>query len=379
MHAPVAEPIVTPHAPPAPTMSAARPDRRLDVAVIGPGRVGRALLAQLRASLPRLRHRQGLTLRLRLVIDRRHLWLDSDDEQLNARDGAQIWRPAQLSALRGHLQGDTPAVIVDCSASEAVVAHYADWLAAGIHVVTPNKLAASGPLERWHAIRSAAGEGRAFWGCETTVGAGLPVLKTLRELLDTGDELVSVEGMFSGTLAWLFNGYDGGEAFSRRVEEAVRRGYAEPDPRDDLDGRDVARKLVILAREAGLTLSLDDVEVESLVPPSCRHLDREAFMHKLEQLDPPLARRAAEAARDGRVLRHVARLDADGRARVGLRAVPTSHALAHARMTDNVFVFHTRRYRDNPLVVQGPGAGPEVTAAGVFADILRVADRVARA
>ncbi len=360
---------------PPPRVTTVSAGRRLDVAVIGPGRVGRALLDQLRAAQPRLLRQHRLDLRLRLVVDSRHLWLDSDDEQLNARNGAQTWRPASLAELAGHLKNAPHALIVDCSASEDVVAHYADWLAAGIHLVTPNKLALSGPLERWRHMHAAAAGAGACWHYETTVGAGLPVVKTLRELLDTGDELVSVEGMFSGTLAWLFHQYDAGRPFSTLVREAVELGYAEPDPRHDLDGLDVARKLVILAREAGLTLSLEDVEVESLVPAALRQVDRETFMQQLEQLDPVMARRHAQASAQGGGLRHVGRLDSRGRASVGLRVVPHSHVLAHARLTDNVFVFHTRRYRDNPLVVQGPGAGPEVTAAGVFADILRVASR----
>jgi len=351
--------------------------RTLAVGVIGPGRVGSALLEQLRAAQARLAREHGLDLRLCGVVARQRMWLDCDDSELNARQhGAQVWRPNDLDTFAHHVRGadSRHALLVDCSASEEVAAHYAGWLAAGIHVVTPNKLAASGPLERWQAIRAACATGRARLRYEATVCAGLPVVQTLRDLLDTGDELLEVHGMFSGTLAWLCNRHDGRQPFSALVREAHALGYTEPDPRDDLSGLDVARKLVILAREAGRTLSLEDVDLEGLVPAALADLPREAFMRALERLDAPMAAKLAEAHAAGGVLRHVAALDRAGRASVKLEVLPADHAFAHTRLTDNIVQFTTRRYCDNPLTVQGPGAGPEVTAAGVFADLLRIAE-----
>jgi homoserine dehydrogenase len=348
----------------------------LNIGVIGPGKVGSALIAQLREAQPRLRREANLDLRLRAVADSRHMWLDCDDDALNGRaHGAQIWRPADLGEFAGYLRGDgmQPTLLADCSASDAVAGHYADWLGAGIHVVTPNKRAGSGPLSRWQAIHAAADAGGSRFQYEATVGAGLPVVQTLRDLLDTGDRLIEVEGMFSGTLAWLCNQFDGKRPFSELVREAHSLGYTEPDPRDDLSGTDVARKLVILAREAGSQLSLAEVEVESLVPQALAEVDRDEFMARLDEMDTPMEARRAGAMANRRVLRHVARLDRDGRASVNLQAVPETHAFAHTRLTDNIVQFTTRRYRDNPLIVQGPGAGPEVTAAGVFTDLLRVA------
>ena len=243
-------------------------------------------------------------------------------------------------------------------------------------MVTPNKLAGSGPLARWQAIRAACADGMRF-RYEATVCAGLPVVQTLRDLLDTGDALLAVEGMFSGTLAWLCNRHDGSQPFSELVREAHALGYTEPDPRDDLGGLDVARKLVILAREAGWPLTLEQIAVESLVPPALAALTREEFMQRLPELDAPMAARLAAARGAGGVLRHVAQLDQGGNASVRLALLPATHAFAHTRLTDNVVQFTTRRYCDNPLLVQGPGAGPEVTAAGVFADLLRIAESLA--
>ena len=265
------------------------------------------------------------------------------------------------------------AVVIDCSASDAVAQRYPGWLAAGIHVITPNKQAGAGPLERYEAIREAQAKSGARFRYEATVGAGLPVISTLRDLLDTGDELLAIEGIFSGTLAWLFNMFDGSKPFSTLVREAHALGYTEPDPRDDLSGTDVARKLVILARESGMPLSLADVQVESLVPEALRGADRDAFMAGLETLDAPMRARLDAAHAKGCVLGYVARLERDGQASVALRELPADHAFAHLRLTDNCVSFTTRRYCDNPLVVQGPGAGPDVTAAGVFSDLLRLA------
>ncbi|MGN6520797.1 MAG: bifunctional aspartate kinase/homoserine dehydrogenase I, partial [Dokdonella sp.] len=344
----------------------------VSIGLVGPGKVGAALLAQIEAARERLLREHQLDLRVRAVATRDRQWLgeagDAATWQQNAGNGGD------LDAFTRHVQAEhlPHALVIDCSASDTVAARYADWLATGIHVVTPNKHAGAGPRERWQAIRAAAARGARF-RYEATVGAGLPVISTLRDLLDTGDELIAADGIFSGTLAWLFNRFDGSVPFSALVHEAHALGYTEPDPRDDLSGTDVARKLVILAREAGVDIDLADVAVESLVPESLRAASVEEFMRRLSDFDAVIAARHARAREAGCVLRYVARLDRTGHASVGLAELPAEHAFAHLRLTDNIVQFTTRRYRDNPLVVQGPGAGPEVTAAGVFADVLRVA------
>lgn len=345
------------------------------VGVIGPGNVGAALLDQLQAEQGPLLGKANIDLRLRAVASRGGMYLAPRALQGEWRGALQEGREANdLDRFTAHLlSAHLPhAVVIDCSGSAEVAERYAGWLAAGIHVVTPNKQAGSGPLERYQRIRAAATASGARFRYEATVGAGLPVITTLRDLVDTGDEVLSIEGIFSGTLAWLFNRFDGSQPFSSLVEQARGMGYTEPDPRDDLSGIDVARKLVILAREAGRALSLEQVQVQSLVPEALRGGSVEAFMQRLADNDVTLLQQLQQARERGAVLRYVAALTPQG-ASVGLVEVPLDHAFASLKLTDNVVQFRTRRYCDNPLVVQGPGAGPEVTAAGVFADLLRVA------
>jgi aspartokinase/homoserine dehydrogenase 1 len=287
-----------------------------------------------------------------------------------ARDGV----PADFRAFAQFVHADhlPHAVMIDCTASAEVATHYCEWLTAGMHVVTPNKKANSGELSAYRALREARRAAGSHYLYETTVGAGLPIIQTLRDLRETGDEILSLEGIFSGTLAYLFNVYDGSVPFSHIVREAKARGYTEPDPRDDLSGMDVARKLIILGREMGLELELADVVVESLVPPALSACPIDEFLERLKEFDADMQTRYQKARAEGQVLRYIGRLEAGGRATVGLARLEARHAFANISLTDNVVRFATRRYRDNPLIVQGPGAGPEVTAGGVFADLLRL-------
>jgi aspartokinase/homoserine dehydrogenase 1 len=352
----------------------------LSVGLIGPGNVGRALLAQFADALPRfadepkMAHR--LDLRLRAVASSTKMRLAETHLDPGAAVDALAsgdFEALDLDRFAAHVRAEhlPHALIVDCSGSDAVAARYPEWLAMGIHVVTPSKHAGSGDWARYCAIRDAEKHGGLF-RYEATVGAGLPVIQTLRSLLDTGDTLTGIEGVLSGTLAWLFNRYDGSAPFSELVAEARALGYTEPDPRDDLSGTDVARKLVILAREAGATLSLSDVEIESLVPASLRDVPRDEFLARMHELDAPMQARLDAARAQGRSLRYLAQLDADGGARVGLAMPEPGHASLSSRLTDNLIQFRTHRYAQNPLVVQGPGAGADVTAAGVFGDILAI-------
>ncbi len=352
----------------------------VSVGLIGPGNVGGTLLKQLAKALPALaadsHPERRLDLRLRAIANRRRMHLAPRQlDPAEALASLQTGEDFDLARFTAHVQAEhlPHALIVDCSGSDEIAAHYPAWLAAGIHVVTPAKHAGSGDWARYQAIRAAQKSGGSQFRYEASVGAGLPVIHTLRNLLDTGDVLTGFEGILSGTLAWLFNRFDGSVPFSQLLLEARARGFTEPDPRDDLSGTDVARKLVILAREAGLALSLEDVAVENLVPETLRALPLEDFLARVAEMDAPMQARLQAAQAEGRQLRYLARLDADGRAEVALTAPPPGHASLHTRATDNLIQFHTRLYADNPLVVQGPGAGAEVTAAGVFGDILIIA------
>ena len=348
----------------------------VSIGLIGPGGVGGHLLDQLAAEIPRLAEESRLDLRVRALAGSRRMLLAPRAVDLDGwREALGHGQPTDFEAFTAHVRAEhlPHAVVIDCSGSPAVAARYADWLAQGIHVITPSKLAASGPLVEWRRIHEARKAAGVRYLGETTVGAGLPIIQTLRDLRQTGDEIIAIEGILSGTLAFLFNGYDGTRPFSAIVREARALGFTEPDPRDDLSGRDVARKLVILAREMGLELELEQVAVESLVPEALATGSIDAFLDGLAGWDEQMRARYESAAGRGHVLRYVARLDGhSGQAAVGLEELPGDHPFAYARLTDNVVQFVTRRYHDNPLVVQGPGAGPAVTAAGVFADLLRL-------
>ena len=348
----------------------------VSLGLVGPGLVGGALLDQLASQLARLRQNFRIDLRVRGILgSKRMLLVDGELDLAHWREQFSASAvPADLAAFARHVQADhlPHAAVLDCSASAEVAGHYAHWLASGMHVVTPNKKANSGPLAYYESLREARRAAGTHYLYEATVGAGLPVMQTLRDLRETGDEVRSIEGILSGTLAYLFNVYDGSESFSAIVRAAKAKGYTEPDPRDDLSGSDVARKLIILGREIGLKLELADVVVESLVPPELASATAAQFLERLSEFDARVQARYAAASAVGNVLRYVGRLDASGRATVGLIELPRRHPFANIALTDNVVRFETRRYCDNPLIVQGPGAGPEVTAGGVFGDLLRL-------
>lgn len=342
---------------------------RCDVILLGTGGVGTALLGLLATPA-------AAGIRLIGVANSRQQILRAQGLPTASAAAALGQQPAHRNedALFAGLANSDAArrVIVDATASAAVAARHATWLAAGIDVVTANKCAVDGTAQSWTALHQAAQAGCASYGDAATVGAGLPVLATLRRLRACGDPILAIEGVFSGSLSWLFNEFDGRRSFSTLLAEAHELGFTEPDPRVDLDGVDVLRKLLILARAAGQALQAGAVEQQRLLPGSLRELSPGEFLRRSRELDAPMEALRAAAAAQGKSLRFLARFDADGPARIGLRAVPPTHPAARLCGADNLFALSTRRYRAQPLVIQGPGAGVDVTAQALLGDILAV-------
>ena len=350
--------------------------KTLSIGLIGTGTVGGALLRQLRKQADRLASEFNLDLRVRAIARSKNMLLGERRIALDNWESAYESDAIDIDfeEFERHVNPDhlPHAVIIDCTASDEIANRYSGWLERGIHVITPNKKAFSGPFAYYSELQARAKQGSAHYLYETTVGAALPIISTLKDLEATGDEIHSLEGIFSGTLAYLFNVYDGSTPFSEIVREARESGYTEPDPRDDLSGMDVARKLTILARELGQSIEIGDFPVQNLVPESLRDGSIDEFLARLADYDDDLKSLYEKARAGGKKLRYIARLSANGTAAVGLEDVDASHPCSNINLTDNIVQFKTQRYSLNPLVVQGPGAGPEVTAGGVFGDLLRL-------
>jgi aspartokinase/homoserine dehydrogenase 1 len=354
--------------------------KTISIGLIGVGNVGKTLLQQLEKQSQRLAEDFNLDLRVRAIARSRSMLLGDRRIDLASWQAEYEQEAVDLDieAFERHVNPDhlPHAVIIDCTAEQSIADRYAGWLERGIHVITPNKKAGSGAIKDYEILQSLGKHGSSHFFYETTVGAALPIISTLQDLIDTGDTVHSVQGIFSGTLAYLFNVYDGKTPFSEIVRKARDSGYTEPDPRDDLSGTDVARKLTILARELGYKLELGGFAVQNLVPESLRDCGIDEFLNHLSEHDDEMKAMYEAANADGKRLRYIGRLDEDGNAAVGLESVGGEHPFSNIALTDNIVQFETDRYSENPLVVQGPGAGPEVTAGGVFSDLLRLAKYV---
>ncbi|MEK7106846.1 MAG: bifunctional aspartate kinase/homoserine dehydrogenase I [Patescibacteria group bacterium] len=353
----------------------------INIFLVGVGLIGSTLLEQIHEQKASLAREHGYAIRLAGVANTRAFvcspdgvatgsWrktLEKSRTKMNIKDFVETMKKMGLPE----------SVFVDCTASEDVASCYSDVLRAGISVVTPNKRANSGTYEQYMEMKRRALKHGVKFLYETNVGAGLPVISTLNDLRLSGDKIIKIEAVLSGTLSYIFNHYSGDKSFSEIVVKARELGYTEPDPRSDLDGMDVARKILILAREAGFPLELKDVKVKGLLNPKLQKAKSiDDFFIKLKKEDSAFEKKMLAAENNGQVLRFIATLE-KGKATVSLQAVGKTHPFYSLSGNDNVIAFTTKRYSTTPIVIKGPGAGAKVTAAGVFADILRIPSRVA--
>ena len=349
--------------------------KSLALVVVGVGHIGGALLEQLRERQGYL-NEQGLDAKVVAVANSKRFAVACDGINLERwrEELAASSRRMDPRALAREIAALdlANAALIDCTAEPSIVDAYAEFIKANLHIITPNKRANVLPWRRYAALKELLASRHKHFLFETNVGAGLPIMSTLGDLIASGDTITRVEGILSGTLSYLFNAYDGTAPFSALVRQAHQAGYTEPDPREDLSGQDVARKLLIVARQIGLRMDLEDVEVESLVP---RYLTEGPFAPQFfatfAAYDAEMAQRFERARRRGGVLRYVGTLER-GRAHAELREFPRHHPFAATKESDNIIAFTTNRYARTPLIVQGPGAGADVTAMGVFSDIFKL-------
>ncbi|MDA0385050.1 bifunctional aspartate kinase/homoserine dehydrogenase II [Vibrio owensii] len=351
--------------------------KRVAVALCGKGNIGSSWLSLFAEQKEELEKRHGMSFDLVAVVDSQTYWFDENgiDAATVAQrfDDESIENDGHWLNKLGALQNYDEAVVLDVTASKELATRYVEIAQQGIHLISANKVAGSADSQYYHQVQDAFAKIGRHWLYNATVGAGLPINHTVRDLRESGDDIVALSGIFSGTLSWLFQQFDGSVPFAELVDLAWQQGLTEPDPRSDLDGSDVMRKLVILARESGLNIEPESVKVESLVPEELRDLSIDAFFDQGDILSEILQERLTKAQRNDQVLRYVARLERNGKATVGVEALSREHALANLLPCDNIFAIESKWYKDNPLVIRGPGAGREVTAGAIQSDLNRLA------
>lgn len=353
-------------------------NRQVNVFVVGVGTVGKKLLAQLRQQSEFLRENLRLNVRVVGLANSKKVLFDEDGIDLTnfgsqiSDFGKEFSSPSRAMADLIVEKNLRNSIFVDITANAEVVETYPKLLQKAVAVIACNKIAASSEYEKYRKLKDLAREYNANFLFETNVGAGLPVINTLNDLTRSGDEIKRIEAVLSGTLNFVFNNYDGSRSFSTVVRQAQTEGYTEPDPRLDLSGTDVARKILILAREAGFEMEMSDIENKGFLPESCLKGTVEDFYDEMEKHENYF-RGLLDAARNQNLsLKYIASFN-DGKASVGLQSIDAAHNFANLSGKDNAVLFYTNRYADLPLVVKGAGAGADVTAAGVFADIIRAA------
>ncbi|MEZ9230207.1 bifunctional aspartate kinase/homoserine dehydrogenase II [Vibrio amylolyticus] len=348
--------------------------KRVAIALCGKGNIGASWLELFATQKVELEKRRGMSFNLVAVIDSQTYWFD--EKGIDASSVAKRFNDEAVAnngkdwiERLGAIQGYDDVIVLDVTASKVLANQYLDIAAQGMHLISANKVAGSASSQYYNQVQDAFSKINRHWLYNATVGAGLPINHTVRDLRESGDDILALSGIFSGTLSWLFQQFDGSVPFSELVDLAWQQGLTEPDPRADLDGSDVMRKLVILARESGLNIEPENVKVESLVPAELAELPLDDFLDKSGLLSEILAERLEKAQREDKVLRYIARLEKNGSATVGIEALNKEHALANLLPCDNIFAIESKWYKDNPLVIRGPGAGREVTAGAIQSDL----------
>ena len=350
--------------------------KTLSVFLIGTGLIGSTLIKQIATHRDHLRKARSLEIIVAGIANSRKMIFNGDGLSLSkyadllTQSGSKMELQQYISTMNE--MNLSQSIFVDCTSDQHVADSYPQILKHSISIVTPNKVANSGTFRQYNRLREQARKSNVRFMYETNVGAGLPVINTLNDLLSSGDRIIRIEAVLSGTLSFIFNNFVEGKSFCDIVQEARRRGYTEPDPRIDLSGKDVARKLLILAREAGNEMEINDIRIKQILPSSCmRAKTVDAFFTELKKNDAVFEKLRQKAASSGKVLRYIAKLE-KGKASIQLEEVDSTHPFYNLSGSDNIISYTTERYHDRPLVVKGPGAGAEVTAAGVFAEIISI-------
>ena len=347
--------------------------KQVNLFIAGTGNVGGKLLAQLAQQQEYLQ--QNLRIQLRVVGLTNSRKMHFNDEGIDLKNWKGILEKSETAdfesfVTRIHSKNLRNSVFVDVTATEKVANAYDKVFSKSISIVACNKIACSSPYSYYKKLKDLARDHNVSFLFETNVGASLPIIGTINDLLRSGDHVNKMEAVLSGTLNFVFNNYNGERSFAEVVRQAQNEGYTEPDPRLDLSGMDVMRKIMILAREAGEQLEMDDITNNSFMPESCMQGSVEDFYAEMERQEDYFKKLYAEAASQGKKLKFVASYE-NGKASVGLKHIDPAHDFYHLYGKDNIVLFYTNRYVDQPMVVKGAGAGAEVTASGVFADIIR--------
>ena len=350
--------------------------KELHLFMIGVGLIGSTLLKQIQHQAAFLKEKRALEIKIIGLANTKKMLFNENGIQLENWKAAllQEGEDTDITRFIGRMRelNLSNTIFVDNTADATISSYYESILDSSISISTPNKIATSSTYLQYQRLKNIAQKRGVQFLYETNVGAGLPVISTLNDLMNSGDRIIKIEGVLSGSLSFIFNSFKKGTKFSDVVKEARQLGYTEPDPRIDLNGIDVRRKLIILAREAGLSLEAQDVVVENILPESCQKAATiEELFEQLEKVDAVFDALLEKASKEKKVLRMVAQLN-EGKAKIGLQAVESSHAFYSLSGSDNMIIFTTERYKERPLIIRGPGAGAEVTAAGVFAEIITI-------